>query len=488
MQEEEGAKEKKRAAALSALAAFFLTSLKLGAGLYSNSLGVLAEAAHSALDLLAAGITFWAVRQAARPADSRHAYGHGKAENLAALAETLILLFTCGWIMHEAIQRFFFHPEPVRMKLWAILVLGLSILVDFNRSRILRRLARKHNSQALAADALHFSTDMLSSAVVIIGLGAVWAAEALPHESQIRQAMLRADALAAVMVAILTAKLSLSLGKEAVDVLLDAGSAERMRMVEEAVNSVPEVLRLERLRLRESGPVFFIDMLLVMRASSSLESAHAVTEKVEKAVLDVLPGADLTIHFEPEERRKPNLMAIVQKTALRHGLDAHAVTLYKQMKNAGEKFFITLHAAVPGDMPLAEAHRRADAFEQSLRGECGHEILTHLEPRLDEAGEDGHGVMLALPDAMEGTLLAVMEQILTTETQVSLFHRPRLMEVAGRLDLSLHCHMPGNTPIYDCHQSIHRIEGLIMRAMPQLSRVTIHADVLEDCPPKSDGR
>ena len=166
----EADREKRRAAVTSVIAAIGLTLLKIAAGIATGSLGILAEAAHSGLDLAAAVITYVAIRIAVRPADSGHNYGHGKVENLSALFETLLLLATCGWIMYEAINRLFFRSIEVEASIWAFGVMVISIMVDWSRSRVLKRAAKAHRSQALEADALHFSTDIWSSAVVILGL------------------------------------------------------------------------------------------------------------------------------------------------------------------------------------------------------------------------------------------------------------------------------------------------------------------------------
>ena len=168
--------EKSRAAMFSLLAALALTSVKLAVGLYTNSLGVLSEALHSGLDLLAAVLTLIAVKISSKPADSRHPYGHGKAENLSALAQTLLLFGTCAWVVYEGVHRLASGGSPVVPSLWGVGVMAFSIAVDINRVRVLRRVAKTFNSQALEADALHFSTDILSSAVVLVGVLAVWLA------------------------------------------------------------------------------------------------------------------------------------------------------------------------------------------------------------------------------------------------------------------------------------------------------------------------
>lgn len=174
----------------------FLTGIKIWAGVKTGSLGIISEALHSGLDLMAAGMTFYAVRIAARPADESHPYGHEKIENLSALAETALLLITCGWIVWEAIDRLFYNEAEITLTWWAFAVVAVSLLVDVNRSAMLRRVAKKHKSQALEADALHFTTDIWSSAVVMLGLFCVWLAHLVPADSVWHGLLEKADAVA----------------------------------------------------------------------------------------------------------------------------------------------------------------------------------------------------------------------------------------------------------------------------------------------------
>src|SRR5215467_7162004 len=162
--------EKRSVAANSVFAAIAITALKIVVGITTGSLGILSEAAHSGLDLVAAVITLLSVRVSDKPADADHQYGHGKVENFSAFIETGLLLLTCVWIVSEAIKRLFFHHVEIEPSIWAFVVMFTSIAVDVWRSKALARIAEKYDSQALEADALHFSTDVWSSSVVILGL------------------------------------------------------------------------------------------------------------------------------------------------------------------------------------------------------------------------------------------------------------------------------------------------------------------------------
>jgi cation diffusion facilitator family transporter len=289
----DGVKETSRAAAASVLAAVLLTGTKLGVGLATGSLGILSEAAHSTLDLLAAVVTWFAVRASARPADEGHPYGHGKVENLSALFETALLLVTCAWITLEAIRRLV-RPVPVRASFWGFAVILLSIGVDLARSRALRRAARRYGSQALEADALHFSTDIWSSAVVLFGLAMVRLADllALP-------ALRVADALAALAVAGIVVVVSVNLGRRAVDDLMDSVPRDYVHQARTQVLAVPGVVGVSQIRMRRTGRDWFSDVTITVADSLSAVEAHRVAEGVEAALRVLMARGDIIVHVDP---------------------------------------------------------------------------------------------------------------------------------------------------------------------------------------------
>ncbi|MHB8077780.1 MAG: cation diffusion facilitator family transporter [Candidatus Krumholzibacteriia bacterium] len=288
-----GAHEKRNVALSSVAGAVVLTGMKLIVGLMTGSLGILSEAAHSALDLVAAVVTFFAVRVSARPADREHTYGHGKVENLSALFETMLLLFTCVWIVREAIDRLFHRQVEVEATVWAFAVMVVSIVIDISRSRALSRVAKKYGSQALEADALHFSTDIWSSSVVLVGLALVVVAQ--------RTGLLwlqRADAVAALGVAVIVVWVSIQLGRRTIAELLDEIPHGTRDEVQRALR-LPGVTEVVRVRLRRSGPASFADVTLRVAHDTTLESGHAIADAAELTVQRLLPGADVMVHIEP---------------------------------------------------------------------------------------------------------------------------------------------------------------------------------------------
>ncbi len=288
--------EKERAAGSSVLAAFALVSMKVVVGVMTGSLGIMAEAAHSALDMVAAVVTWFAVRESAKPADREHRYGHGKVENLSALFETVLLLVTCGWIAHEAVKRIMSGKVDVEVTFWSFAVMGISIIVDISRSRMLHRVAKKYNSQALEADALHFSTDIWSSAVVILGLLCVAISGFFPGGDWLHYA----DAVAALVVAIIVVQISWKLGVRTVAALLDAAPEGVEEKVIIAAEKVPGVFNCHHVRVRSSGSQVFVDLHVLVDGQMPLFQAHALTETIEKAVEAVCPDADVTVHPEPK--------------------------------------------------------------------------------------------------------------------------------------------------------------------------------------------
>jgi cation diffusion facilitator family transporter len=288
-------REKQTVALTSLLAAVGLTTFKIIVGVLTGSLGILAEAAHSGLDLMASGMTLVAVRVSSRPPDRSHLYGHGKFENLSALFETLLLLLTCLWVVWEACHRLIEHRTGVQVTWWSFAVMLTSIAVDFSRSRVLSRVGKKYNSQALEADALHFETDVWSSAVVILGLAAVKAAQWYRPAAL----LMNGDAVAALGVSALVVWVSVQLGRRTIDALMDHAPSGMEEQISGVVSAVPGVLDCHNLRIRYSGPRLFIDLHVLVDGEQTLSEAHRLTDVIESAIQGVAPGADITVHPEP---------------------------------------------------------------------------------------------------------------------------------------------------------------------------------------------
>lgn len=293
--ENHATREKRKAALSSVFAAVGLALFKLIVGLATNSLGILSEAAHSGLDLVAAFITYLAVRVSDKPADQKHPYGHGKVENFSALVETVLLLLTCLWIIWEAVERLFYKSVAIDASLWAFLVMLVSIGIDISRSRMLYRTAKKYNSQALEADALHFQTDIWSSCVVLLGLFGVLIADLFPRWRILE----KADAVAALGVALIVVGVSYRLGKRTIDALVDAAPDGLSKRIQESVEGIAGVSNCHHVRVRMSGPAIFVDVHVLLDGNQTLSQAHRLTETIEETIRQISPQADVTVHPEP---------------------------------------------------------------------------------------------------------------------------------------------------------------------------------------------
>src|SRR5690348_14588053 len=289
---EEG-REKRRAALFSVGSAVLLVSLKTFLVVRTGSLGVLSEALHSGLDLIAAVITFLSVRVSDEPADERHPYGHGKFENFSAFVETGLLLLTALYIIYEAFDRLFFHVVHIRPSITAFVILLVALAIDVTRARALKHVARRYSSEALEADALHFSTDVWSTMVVIAGIGLVWAGEVwnLPW-------LAYADALAGLAVAGIILWVGSRLGKRTLDALLDAVPEGLQEEIAAAVRKMEGVLSVERVRLRRAGNRYFVDAKASVPRTASLEQVHSWSDAIEKRVGEIVPS-DVVVHAEP---------------------------------------------------------------------------------------------------------------------------------------------------------------------------------------------
>ncbi|WP_163325369.1 cation diffusion facilitator family transporter [Draconibacterium mangrovi] len=285
---ENAVKEKNKVVFLSVIAAIVLTSFKFIVGIITGSLGILSEALHSALDFVAAAITWLAVRIADKPADKDHHYGHGKIENLSALIETLLLLVTCIWIIYEAVFRLISGKTHIDVTVWSYVVVVTSIIIDFTRSRALRRVAKKYNSQALEADALHFSTDIWSSLVVLLGL------ICSNFEFYI------ADSIAALIVAFIVIHVSYKLGKRSINVLLDRVPEETYLKVRSILDGLDEIEQYHDLKVRAAGAEFFVELNIHIKSKMSILEAHEIANMIENKIKNEISRCHVHVHIEPE--------------------------------------------------------------------------------------------------------------------------------------------------------------------------------------------
>jgi cation diffusion facilitator family transporter len=459
--------EKRAVAGNSVLAAFAITGLKIVVGITTGSLGILSEAAHSLLDLIAALVTFFSVRVSDKPADADHQYGHGKVENFSAFIETGLLLLTCVWIISEAVKRLFFHRRvEIEPSVAAFVVMLLSIVVDLWRSRALGRIASKYDSQALEADALHFSTDVWSSAVVIVGL-------ALVELGRIYQKpwLIKADAIAALFVAGVVVYVSWRLARKTIDALLDAAPSGVRNQILERISAVGGVLEVGRVRIRRAGNRYFADVSVGLSRNFTFQRSEQIVDEVTAQVHTVLPDADVMVHSVPRARGSENIFDRIRAVATRHNFNVHDVSV----QDLEGKIHVEQHLELDERLSMKQAHDEVTRLETEMRSDVPEisTILTHIEsePATIETGEQ---------IVQEPELERRFKRISKEFPEVIDIHEFQFKKIRDRLYLSCHLTLPDDMALSSVHDVQTALEIRFKQDAPELFRVLIHPEPMTD--------
>jgi len=460
--------EKRAVAGNSVLAAIAITTLKIIVGISTGSLGILSEAAHSGLDLVAAIVTFLSIRVSDKPADADHQYGHGKVENFSAFIEIGLLLLTCIWIIYEAIERLFLRKVEIVPSIAAFLVMIFSIVIDYWRSRALGRIAVKYDSQALEADALHFSTDIWSSSVVILGLILVQ----LGHSYGVGW-LRNADPIAALVVAGVVIYVSWRLARKTVDALLDAAPPGVRNQIIDAVSKVAGVLEVDRVRIRRAGNRYFADLSIGLARNVTFQRSEQMAGAVTESVHDILPDADVVVHSVPREQYGENIFDRIRGVAARHNLNVHDVSV-QDLKG---RLHVEQHLELDERLTLLEAHDRVSFLESEIRQDVPEisSILTHIEsePATIESGDE-----VVRDPGLERRLKAVAAEF----PEIVDMHDVTFKRVRDRLYVSCHCTFSDNLPLSRVHDIQTELEIRFKQDAPELFRVLIHPE------PQTDNR
>lgn len=453
------ANEKQRVALVSALASAALTAAKIAVGLLSGSLALISEGLQSLVDVATTSMTWWAVRIGDKPADETHPYGHAKVESLAALAQAALLVLAGGWIVMEALGRLLAGREASAVSISAMLVAvpTVAILVDAWRVRALRRVAAQTRSDALAADALHFLSDILSSAIVLVGIGAV------------AIGLWWADAVAALAVAAFILWAALRLARRTVDTLLDAAPAGLAARLQTSIDAVPGVVAVERVRTRRAGATSFVDVEISVSRLKPAEAIVAIRTAITRAIHRIVPGAEVAIVANPIALEEETAGERIRIIARRLDLDVHHVTVQAIEGRPA----VGLDIELDGDLPLERAHAVATRLEDAIHEELGDaiEIETHIEP-LQEAGLDGRD----LAESERAAIAARLAELAESVPVVGDIHSVRVRETERGLYLTFHCRAGPSRTVEEVHEAVAELEARVRAAMPRVKRILAHAE------------
>jgi len=437
-----------------------LTVLKIIVGLMTGSIGILSEAAHSAMDFGAAALTWFAVRISDKPADRKHHYGHTKIESVSALIETGLLFLTSAWVIYEAVKRLREGGHEIEVTWYSVAVIVISIVVDISRSRALTKVAKETGSQALEADALHFSSDILSSAVVLVGLVFVYFG------------MGWADAFAGLVVAVLVARAAWELGRKTIDVLVDAAPEGLPEQVEEITSKVPGVVAIEKMRIKPAGPFVFIDLTLTVSRTLPLEKVRSICAEAERRIEEALPDSDVTVNARPIALDSETLTERVHVVGLNHNMHAHNIST----SLSGARKQITFDVEVDGHLTIRAAHEAVSALEKELHEEFDGEIdiCIHMDPLRHE---ERHTEELS-PDEAERIDQSIRKAAGAIEGIEDVHDITVRRTEHDKLCITLHCAFADEILLENVHSLTSRLEGEIYSALPETSRVIVHAEPL----------
>jgi cation diffusion facilitator family transporter len=442
----------RRSALVSVAAAATLVVLKLGVGLATHSLGFVSEAIHSGTDLVAALLTYFALRVAARPADVTHQYGHGKAEHLSALGEAGFLAIASIFISVRAIERLVGSTETqVQTPWYAFAVIGVVLAIDLGRTAVSLRTARRYSSAALASNALHFGSDFTGTLAVLVGL--LLARAGHPN----------GDPIAALFVGVLVLLAATRLIKVNVDVLMDRAPAEAEAAALSAIEALRPAVELRRLRMRQAGSRQFADVVIAVSSGAAVGQGHAAADAVEAAVGAALPEADVVVHVEPLQEEDLRERAHAAAIGVRQVREVHNLALVE----VDGRTELSLHVKLPGELPLEEAHAIAEELETAIRSAVPEisGIQTHLEPLAEVRA--GHEV--------EADGAAVVTRVVRTATG-SDPRELRFLRTDAGLVAFLTLGLAGATSLDEAHARASEIEERIRLERPDIADVIVHTE------------
>lgn len=449
--------EKQRVALVSMVASGLLAIGKFTIGIFTGSIGLISEGIHSSSDFIATVITWWAVHISDKPADDNHHYGHGKMESMAALFEVFLLFGAAGWIAFEAIKRLMGEPHEIIAAPVVIAILVISIVVDFFRVRALRRVAKSTGSPALEADALHFFSDMLASGVVLIGIVFV------------TFGFLKADAIAAIIVACFIFSAAATLGKRSFDSLVDAAPVGTETKIAELLKNFPEVIAIERTRVRNAGPVLFIELTLAVSRGLPLERVSELKEQITAILQQNLDNAEITLIARPRSESSETIATRVRIIAANLDRAIHRLTILQLPDHLSISFDLELDAK----LSLEQSNEMVSTLEAAIRAELGQqiEIDTHIEPIV---GNWLEGQDVAVPRQQE------FEQALYCAAGDSgagdKIYAVRVRDTGQGLIVYFNYRLPSVMTIDDVHTEVDRVERAIRSDFPMVFRVIGHAE------------
>lgn len=452
------------AAVSSVLWSALLTVMKFIVGIITGSLGILSEALHSALDLLAALGSLFAVKIAALPADKEHPYGHGKVENLMALVETLLLLVTAGWVVKEAVERLMSHnPDALHVEtsIWAFVVVIVSLVVDINRSAMLKRVAKETKSAALEADAAHFASDIWSSAAVLLGITGAACVGFTEEGSTLHWVLLRADVLASLGVVMLILHICWELGRKAINNLMDTCDGEAAEKIRDLMKTRMPAYPITRMRVREVGMKVYTEIEVAVPRELHVDTAHEIADAIEDLIAEAYPDAETIVHMQPGNMPDDTPELLIRRIALTHRFGVHGLVLMR----AEQGLIIFTDLELPSNATLEGWHVAIQAFRSEVQRKLhATDVIVHVEPDIRELPAYRSPVPANWESKVRHAMISLGAPL---PTAIKLYtdgeHRLCIVSIPTEFSLNVH----------ESHERISSINKRLRAQLPELAKIIV---------------
>jgi cation diffusion facilitator family transporter len=452
---------KEKLALSSIFASLIVASLKLTTGVFTNSLGIISEGLHSTIDLIAVSATYLAIKKAESPPDQDHQYGHGKAENLASLLESILLFIIAIWIFYEAFERIYGNEISLSINLPSIAIIATTIVIDITRFRALSSASKRYRSPALEADSLHFSTDFLSTTIVLMGSIIVYLGVKF------------ADLIAAIFVAIIILSISFKLALKSINILMDRAPVGLPQLIRDEAEKIEGIEKIDHIRVRESGSKVFVDLVIYVEKLLPLGAAHKISEELSRRITSIIPNSEVIIRTEPLLTDKHTLITKIRDLASSFPeiKNIHNIKIYE----IDQKLYVDFHLELDGSLPLDVAHRIASELEKKVRNldPVIISVTSHVEPI---EGEKILGKLEANMDHLNKKVAKIVKNF----PEIVDIHGLDIRRINDKLALSLHCVMRGSDTVQASHEVAERLEYLLKNELKEIERVTIHIEPTDD--------
>jgi len=453
-------RKKLRIAKTSLYAAIFIVLIKTIATVLSGSLAVLSELFHSSIDLVACVATIVAVHYSAKPPDEDHNYGHEKIESLSALFQVLILVLMCAYLVYESIHRIM-YPHEIHLNWFTFSVILLCIFIDYSRSRALMRVAKETKSQALEADALHFTSDILSSIVVLISMPFTYFS-IFPL----------ADPISAILVSVIIVLTTLKLSRRAIDSLMDRVPKGTQEHIRAEVAPIKGVEGIKNLRIRGTGSKLYVDMTVFISRTKMFSQTHEIMDSVERRIKEIVPNSDIVIHSEPVESKNETLNEKIRLIVNDAGFKCHDIFSHK----IEQDIFSELHVEIQDTNDLITAHSKISELEKKIKDAIP--IISSVKIHIDEPSE----ILFETVDItnISSEIIHITGTILKENKFVKNYSDIKVIRSHGKIRVSMNCVFGSENTFDEVHDLVTILESKIYLSLKErysnLSNVMIHAE------------